>query len=382
MSRSPIHHAHLRRSLLGLVTALALATACGPGTPRSTEGLRARLASDETAPARERAPELIARVEQTLDEAEAAEARGDEAAASDHATRARLLLEAAMAEAARARNEAERADMEREIATLLERARRDEAARAEIASALTQRAAAATAREEALRALRQAEQDEGRPARRRRVSMEEAADLRRAAAALRARARLTLAAARALGGDDEALGPASEALDAAEAERDPAEGLAASDRAHHAALRALGAARASAEGPSADAPAALAEAATEQGFTALALPEGTAVEAEGLFRGASTTLAGASRARVERLATLVQAHPHGPVQVQAQAAQMGSAGDRVAERRAEAVRVALIAAGVDPDRITAQPIPSALRGDTAMERVRAVFVAYARRAGD
>ncbi|MCB9595782.1 MAG: hypothetical protein H6719_23875 [Sandaracinaceae bacterium] len=363
-----------------LALALALLVGgCGPGAPRATASLRERLTSDEAAAARERAPDLIARVEHAMDRADAAERAGDEAGAADHTTEARLFLEAALAEAARVEDEDERANLEQQVATLLARARRDEEARETIDRGLARADAAAAARAEALAALALAETDEARPARRARVSLEQAADLRHAAAALRARARLTLAAARALGADEAALADSNAALAASEAATgDPQAALAAADRAHHAALRALGAQRAGLDGPGPDGAASLAEAAAAEGFEVVPLPEGTGVEVDDVFAGAATAVSRAATTRVERLATLVAAYPHGPVQVQAQVAQQGHAGDALAERRAEALRRALIAAGADADRLSAQAIPTALRGDEPIARVRLVFVAYAR----
>ncbi|MEZ4339394.1 MAG: hypothetical protein R3B82_22455 [Sandaracinaceae bacterium] len=364
----------MRRALwLGVL----LATACGPGAPHASAPLRAQLGAAESASAREHAPDLVARVESALDEADAAERAGQEAAAADHATQARLLLEAALAEAARLDDETERANIEAQIATLLTQARRDEEAREALDRALARDAAATAAREEALAALALAESDEARPLRRRRLSLEEAADLRRAAAALRARARLAIAGAEALGVDAAALAPAVEALGQSEgATGDPVAALAHADTAQREALRALGAARAASEGPGPAAAAELAEAARAEGFDVVSLPEGTAVEVGGLFAGAAPTLARSASARVARLAALVAAHPHGPIQVQAQVAQVGHAADALAGRRAEALRRALVDAGADAERLSAQPIDGALRGDEPVERVRLLFLAY------
>jgi len=355
-----------------------LVAGCGPGTPRASATLRTRLASSEATPARDRAPDLIARVEHALDDADRAERAGDDLAAADHATAGRLLLEAALAEAARVEDETERTHIEQEIATVLARARRDEQAREGISQVLSRGAAIAAARAEAQRALTQAEEDEARPRRRTRVSLAEAADLRRAAAALRARARLSMAAARALGAETEALAAAATALSESEASHDPRASLRAADTAHHESMRALGQIRASADGPGPDASAELAEAARGEGFEVLALAEGTAVEADGVFNGASSSVARSAGHRIERLASLIAAHPHGPVQVQAQVAQQGRAGDQIAQRRAQALQRALVAAGASDERLSAQPLPVALRGDTPLARVRLVFVAYAR----
>ncbi len=361
-----------------ILFAVVVSTACGPGAPRASAPLRAQLASAEAAAARERAPDLVARVEAALDDADAAERAGDALAAADHATRARLFLEAALAEATRLEDEGERSNLEAQIATLLARAHRDEDAREAMGREQAREAAASAAREEALAALALAESDEARPLRRERLSLEQAADVRRAAAALRARARLAMAAARALGADDASMAATDAAITESEgATGDPLAALSHAERAHRESLRALGARRAAAEGPGPDGPAVLAEAARAEGFEVVSLPEGLAVEVEGLFTGSSPAPARNAASRLARLAALVAAHPHGPVQVQAQVAQEGRAADARAERRAEAVRRALVEGGIDEARLTAQPIPTALRGDEPVARVRLLFVAYA-----
>lgn len=355
-----------------LVALAVLLSACGGGAAVTTD-LRDRLGSPESQAARERAPDLIAQVEQALEEADEAQRANDPAAAADHVTRARLLLDAAVTESARIADEEERRRIEARVATVLGRARRDEEARAEIGRELNRLASIRTAREETLRALERAVPDERR--RRVRVSLDQAADLRRAAAALRARARLTMAAAQALGAPEDALGPTHAALSASEEARDPMDALEAADRASHEALRALGAVRRRLDAPGPDGASALAEAARAEGFEPIAVPEGLAVEVEGLFSG--NGLARDARSKVERLAALIAAHPHGPVQVQAQGPAAGRRGEQAAERRAEALRRALVSAGADASRLSAQGIPPSLAAATPVERARLLFVAYA-----
>src|SRR5690606_18700738 len=210
--------------------------------------------------------------------------------------------------------------------------------------------------------------------RRARVSLEEAQDLRRAAAALRARARLVAAAAQALGAPADAPAATQAALTASDAARDPAAALDAADRASHEALRALGAARRALEGPGPDGTSALAEAARAEGFEVIALPEGIAIEVEGLFAGRG--LARGASARIERLASLIAAHPHGPVVVQAQGPASGRQGERLAQQHAEALRRALVAAGADAERLSAEGVPPSLAAETPERRARLLFVAY------
>lgn len=358
----------MSRSLPALIAALSIA--CGGGAT-VTSDLRARLASPEGRTAHERAPDLVAQVEEALDDAEGA---SSPEAAADHATRARLLLDAAVTEAARIEDEEARQVIEARVGEVLARARRDEDARAAIGNELARTASIRAAREEAERALTQAATDETRRGRRGRVSLEEARDLRRAAETFRARARLTAAAATALGAPAEALAAASEALTASDRARDPLEALASAERANREALRALGAARSQREGPGPDGASALAEAARAEGFEPIAVPTGLAIETEGLFSGSG--IARAARPKIERLAALITAHPHGPVQVQAQAPPSGRTGERLAVQRAEALRRALIAAGADEARLNAEGIPPSLAAQTPVDRARLLFVAY------
>jgi hypothetical protein len=345
--------------------------ACGAG-PRSSRDVRERLRSADSAAAREHAPDLIAQVETAIEDADNAESAGDEDAAADHATRARLLLDAALAEAVRVSDEADRSRAQERTSALLARARRDERASEEITAELARLASARTAREEAARALAQAELDEAQPRRRTRVSMEEGGDLVRAAAALRARARVLASAAQALGATEEALRPANDALAAADAApRDPLALIQTADRAHHAALRALGQARRAAEGPGEDGAAVLAEAARAEGFEPLAVQEGLAVEVDRVL--SATGVARTAENLIRRIAALIAAHPHGPVQILVPARDSGARGEQTAQRRADALRTALISAGADASRLTARPFPAALG---APDRARLVFVAY------
>jgi hypothetical protein len=358
------------RRLAALALVLA---ACGGGSAMTSE-LRTRLGSAESRAARDHAPDLVAQVEAALGDAEEAERANDRDGAADHLTRARLLLDAALTEAARIDDERERRQIEERVATVLAQARRDEEAREAIGGELARLASIRTAREETRRALAQAVEDEARPRRRGRVSLEEAQDLRRAAAALRARARLLAGAAQALGAPAAALLPTQAALTASDEARDPAIALDAADRASHEALRALGAARRQLEGPGPDGASALAEAARAEGFEVIALPEGIAIEVEGLFSGSG--LARNASARIGRLASLVAAHPHGPVQVQAQGPASGRQGERLAQQHAEALRRALVAAGADAERLSAEGVPPSLAAETPERRARLLFVAY------
>ncbi|MFK7988799.1 MAG: hypothetical protein AB8I08_22455 [Sandaracinaceae bacterium] len=349
--------------------------ACGGGA-RTSADLRSQLAEESVRTLRERAPDLVAGVDSALDAADRADQSGDREAAADHVTRARLLLDAARAEAARMEDDDARRALETQIAEVLARAHRDERARAEMSRARVREASAATAREEAQRALAQATADEGRPGRRRRVTLDETSDVRRGAAALRERAGLLLAAALALGAPEAAGEPVEAALRASRASRDPLEALQHADEAHAAGMRMLGAARAGREAPGRDGANALAEAAELDHFGVLTLDGGVAVEATGMFSGSGSALSSVGRTRVSRLAVLLAAHPIGPVQVQVQVARAGSAGERLATQRAEALVRALVAEGVDEARLTARGLPPAMAADPPADATRVVFLSY------
>lgn len=359
----------------GLMLCFLGACACGGGT-RASADLRAQLADESAATLRERAPDLVAGVDSALDAADRADQAGDPEAAADHVTQARLLLDAARAEAERMEDDDARRALEAQIAEVLSRAHRDERARAQISRERVREASARTAREEAARALAAATADEGRPGRRRRVTLDETSDVRRGTAALRERAALLLAAARALGAPEAAGEPVETALRASRASRDPLEALQHADAAHAAGTRMLGAARASRDTPGRDGARALAEAAALERFDVLTLEQGIAIETRGMFSGTSALSSG-GRARVSRLAVLLAGHPIGPVQVQVQVARGGSAGERLATQRAEALVRALVGEGVDEARLSAQGLPPAMAADPPADATRVVFLSYA-----
>jgi colicin import membrane protein len=331
------------------VIAIVFASACGSGSWAPADSVRALL--NESAEARTRAPDLYARAQSALADAERAHASGQADAAGDELTRARLFAEAAVAEAARLHDEDERASIETRAGDILAQARRDEEARAVVGAELARLASARTAREEALRALRVAEQDEAQPNRRARASMGDPQEISRGAAALRARADLWITSAQALGAPGPQIASARAQLTAAEALRDPFAALDAADRAESNGLRLLGSTQA-AQDP--DAAASLIEAAHAEGFEVEALPHGLSIAVD----------IAAIRARAPRLAAILISHPQGPVQIEA----AGSAS------RAQSVRTALVAQGVPADRLTAQALAPALHADPV--RARVVLLAY------
>lgn len=366
-----------RAALVAILAGVALA-GCGGGGMRSALALRAELDARGLGAARTAAPDLVAEAGSALDEAAAAERAGDAIAAADHRARASLLAETAFAEAERleldeARREEERAVIaaEDELVALdaSSSTARDEAARL---------ASARAAREELRRALARAADEEASRRRSRRLSLDDARELRVLGAALRDRARLLLAAAAALGASDEARGAATALLAESEGEEsDLVRALTLADEAHDAARTALGAARRARGGATPEAARSLAEAAEADGFLAVALERGMAIELEGLFASGSTSLTAAARARLERLAALLSGYPDGPIRVEIDVATGGDSVLRTVRARGDAVVAALVAAGVAAERLSRAeaPVLTAASAEPA-DRARVILVAY------
>ena len=257
--------------------------------------------ADGVEAARREAPDLVAAAERAADEARAADESGDGDAARDHATRARLLLEAAIVEADRASMDRQRLEAQRATEEATRAAVVADEGRATLEVEQARQNAAQVARGEMRRAFEQAEQDEGRRLRRRSQEVEQA---RRAAAlALRDRARLVLAAALALGA---ARDDATEIEESITTAGSAIEQLQNADRAHRRALGLLGAARL-AHPVDAAARSSLIEAIEERDLE-------VSLEDRGLV------LRGVTLARVQTLAQLISAHPHGPVEVRGRGA--------------------------------------------------------------
>lgn len=249
--------------------ALVLLGACGGArSARSTVDLAPFFEAEGIADARREAPDLVAAAELARDEAERADASGDENAAHDHATRARLLLDAALAEADRVRFDRERLALLEEAEAALTEARSLEVAREALAARARRDAAAGIALAQMQNAHAAAERLESRGRRHRGSDVDRTR--REAASALEIRTRLSVAAARALGASDEDLAPF-------EVERarpsDPAAWLAQADDAHRRALGLLGRLRAAHPvGP--EIVASLVEAAREHALVPTSTPEG------------------------------------------------------------------------------------------------------------
>jgi hypothetical protein len=346
---------------------------CG-AAPRSADALANELAALDLDAASESAPDLVLAARGALDEARAAESRGDAVAAADFATIARLSASTAIEEAARIRLEHETLETERETLDAEAEVLAMERASTEATAELARLAAARTARELGAAALARAEVDEARPARAAHLSLTEAAEVRAAASAIRGRARLLRAAAVAMG----ASAPASleDLLTRSEDASEPLEDIALADRAYEAARTLLGDARRAAPGVDAARIASLVEAAESEGFHAMTMERGTAIELEDAFTGTSTRPTTAGAARLGRLAALVASYPDGAVLVEVDARTTADA-TRLSPARATSVVSALVSGGVPSSRVSAAPSTGPGGTPSPQARVRVVLVAYA-----
>lgn len=253
---------------LGVSLVALVLVACGGTTRRSTVDLNPFFEAEGITEARREAPDLIAAAELAREDAERADASGDTDAAHDHATRARLLLDAALAEADRVRLDRERLALLEEAEAALTEARSLERAREALAARARRDAAAEIARAQMQNAHAAAELLESRGRRHRGPDVDRTR--REAASALEVRTRLSIAAARALGASEAELAPF-------EVERarptDPAAWLAQADDMHRRALALLGRLRATQPvGP--EIVASLVDAAREHTLAPVSTPEG------------------------------------------------------------------------------------------------------------
>lgn len=329
------------------VVGLAVVWGCG-GSTHTSARLERTFAQEEVQAVRAQAPDLLAAAERARQQAEEAEARGDDDAAADHATRARLLLGAAVAEAKRLRLEAERVEAEREARTLEARALQAERDREEVAQRTRRALAAQVAREQAERAFAAAEEAE---ARRFRYGARARARYREAAEVLRERARLVTAAAMTLGtpSNGNAIARVEDALATSEAADDPAQGLVAAERAFRAALRTLGVARAQRDGPTPEEVQSLVRTASEMGLDVDRADRGIRLAPPGRRW---------DKRALQHLASLLAAHPHGPVRVEGQRRRRNKAAERKAEARARRLAAALTKEEVPEDRMETGTAPA------------------------
>ncbi len=359
------------RASLALAALAFLAAGCGAAPPTST--LRALFDTAEAHSAARRAPDLFARAADARQRTLAAERAGDREAADDEATRAQLLLAAAIAESDRIAFENRRLAAEARARRAVQAARRDEVATAETLRQTELGMAAEVAAEQGGIAFARAVGDERR---RYRTSREERDQMHRDAVAPTVRrARLALAAAVALGAGAADQAQVQRGIDQAGQATDPAAALEAAEDAVRAAYAALGRVRATrGAAPNRDEVAALVHDAGEAGFDVEQQDRGVVVTVPRAFAGRSTRPVSAA---VARLAQLLAAHPHGPVRIEVSTTTGATASrPRLARARADALVAALTAAGAKPSRVTGASVGDDPAGDTS-GRVDAVFVAYA-----
>lgn len=345
---------------------------CGPAALTSTTAVEERFEAPEAADARRRAPDLYAAAMRAFREARAAERAGDVSAAEDHATRARLLLEAAIVEADRLALQTRRLEVEERLGRLSEGTARDARARIEIEVGNARRAAAQIATEQRAAALAEAEATERRRYRNR---ADERESLRRQGATiLLDQARLVTAAAEAMGAQAADLSSVTEAVRAAEQATTGATALASARRALFRANAVLGTARSRQGQPGPDEVAALVEDARAAGFEIEQLDRGLAVRVRRVFSGSSSRPTSAAGPRLEQLQALLGAHPHGAVQLLTGGG--SGASGTLAEARVAAVAAALAGGDIPRDRLSVVT-PAAAGGQADPTALEAVFVAYA-----
>lgn len=336
------------------IALVLLLVGCGAST-RGAAALRTELSARLEA-AQPGAPAVVADAERALEAAEAAEVAGDEVAAADHRALARLLTSIAEERAAEAAAREGAATLDAEATALETEAVRLETEAAATEAEASRIAAVGAAREEALRAWTRAEADEARGRRRGRLSLDDAAAMREAAQTIRARARLLAAAATELDRAATAEGAleVERLSSASSADADPIDALDHAEAAHRAARALLGLAR---RGHPVDETQirALLEAATTEGFGAVRIERGVAIDLSFAFEGSATRPAPSALPRLRRLAAIASSHPAGQLLVEASG------------ERARALSTALAAAGIEAGRLAT----------STAEGTRLVFVAYA-----
>ncbi len=308
----------MRRSLPSIL-ALILLVACATS---STAGIEVAFEAADVDRA-ERAPDLLLRAQRARELALAAAERGDEAAAGDHATEARLWLQAALVEADRLELEEARLADEAQEETLAQELADTRSERRAREAEIGRERAADVAREQMELAFAAAEARENR----RPSPMDPAT----AARAFQGRARLLAAAARALGAPTERVGELLEALLELGTVRDGQRALREALTLYRRALVLLGEARASSPVTPAVV-ASLVASGRERGLEVSVTPD-----------GAFVTL---GRNDESKVADLLREFPHGPA--------------RLAGRGARRLGTTLVRADLPEGRLEIDEGPDAL----------------------
>ncbi len=294
--------------------------ACGGGQRGSVGEPPQTFETADIEPLREHAPALIGHAETARERALAAHDAGDEEAAGDYASAARLWLDAARAEGELVELRETIATREAEAEALVLRTRDANVERRELDAQARRRETARVAAAQLQAAYEQASRDEPRRHRRRSDEIRRARAV--AARTLNIRTRLALSAAVHLGARQEEADAIERRLEDLSADLD--ERLQATDAAYRDSLRLLGEARRSLAISDATV-GSLIEAAQELGLEPALGPEAVHWRLHSRIHRQS--------------ADILRQFPHGPAQVVGQ-------GARSARR-------SLVQAGVPEDRITA-----------------------------
>lgn len=316
--------------------------ACSGTSSTISDPVRARFEEPAAVQAVNGAPELYRQADEARAEAQAAESRGDLLAAGDHATRARLLLDAAIAETERLEIEEQRLAVDSESLEIEEQLAEAEREEREAREAAVLAETQQVAREQATSAFEQAISDERRRYRSRSSARTQLH--REAALVLQRRASLYVAAARAMGATRTELTEVRNRIESSRTESDVTASIAQADEAVRMSFVVLGTARSRRDGPTTGEINALRDAATEYGFAPQQRRAGLTLRLEGLLQGSQ--LSPSADEHLLRVAALIQAHPHGAVQVVVH----GSG----ATQQAPLVERAISAAGAGSERLSSE----------------------------
>ncbi|MCG8556461.1 MAG: hypothetical protein MJD61_14400 [Proteobacteria bacterium] len=321
------------------------------------------------ASARHKAPDLVAMAEDQA--ARAVRAAGeDQGAARDHGSAARMLMSAAVMEAERIALEHRKQALLETEDRALETAARADRARRHLARQTKLLLAAGLARQQAQKAFAAAELGASQ---RDRSAERDTRRLAQATRFLLARSVLLIGAALGMNAGAESVQRARWALEIARSHQlGSSEAMAAARHTMLEAQRALGSARASRPGPRTAEIDSLLAAARQRGLQAEHLPRGVTLRLEHVFGRRAGRMRRRARPHLKHVVALLEAHPHGPVQVEVwRGAGRTALSPRAARSRAERLRARLAQSVSRPSRLRAQALD---QGDARGAQI--VFVAY------
>jgi hypothetical protein len=334
--------------MLRVVLTVSCAVGLGCAAPQATRTSDSLFASPAAELAREYAPDLYEQAQAAWTQAGDAARRGDDEAAEDRRTEARLWLAAAATEAERVQLDRRRAALQREEERWAKQLARDQDASVVVARDISRYEARAVALKEAERL--------GALSRSPTVS---AATLD----AILTRARFNLALAAALGAGDEQLRPLRERADVV-AHRRP-ESAKAAEALLWRTEALLGEMRVQWPEPAPGAATGLVETALVMGFAADRMGSGVVIRSERFF----TQSGQVSSATVKRFHGLLGAFPHGPVACQVAVPELRS---RVWARRV-ALLIERLRRMEDPGRVSTSMV---VTQSLSAGAVQCTFAAY------